>query len=531
MGNRTAGRAFDRRIKNIHAGLLTLFLVALEIAALYFVVTVLPPYAAAWRSHRMVTRAQSLMERGKAFEAITVLKHAAALDPKNKYAFFNLGVLELVVNGDAAAAEEQFRRATEADPNFARAFFNLGTVQLFHLQKHRLARDNLARATRLDPTYAPAFAALGLAHEALGEYGAARDAYDQYLKLNPKGPWAPLVTQHRYAIAGLPTTDDLPRQLEGYDDVFELVAVGDISLARGVNKDFYTGRSVSPLTFVAPLVSRAAVAFGNLESPLTKRNTRVPTKGPAGGEIFLKGNPDFTFILTEAGFDVLSLANNHIMDYGPEGLADTIHYVEREQIKHVGAGADLAAALNPAEVDVDGFKIHFLAFNAVPPAEYNAAAGKPGVAPLDEGVVTSAVAASAAKANLVVASLHWGDEGMFYPSAEQKRLAHKIVDAGADVVVGHHPHVLQGVETYEGAIIAYSLGNFLFDTRFPERRYSTLLTVEISRSKGVLGYRLIPIYIVGTEPTVAGGTEGAELMEFVLMSASGKNVRLGPTKP
>ncbi len=120
---------------------------------------------------------------------------------------------------------------------------------------------------------------------------------------------------------------------------------------------------------------------------------------------------------------------------------------------------------------------------------------------------------------------------MAYPTSEQKRLAHKFVAAGADIIIGHHPHVLQGVESYEGAIIAYSLGNFLFDTRYPERRYSTLLTIEVSRSQGILGFRLIPIYIVGTEPVVAGGGEPAELMDFVLVGASGKKLALGRPGP
>lgn len=531
MVNRTARRAFDKRMRNIKGGIYTLLLVTALAAALVVSTVALPPHIAAWRSQRSAEEARALVARNKVAEAIALLEFAVALDPRNARAHFNLGVLELAVNGDAAAAASEFKRAAEADARFARAYYNLAVVQLFYLHRPRVAADNFRKAVELEPDYAAGYAGLGLACEALGQYGAARDAYDGYLETNPRGPWAELVTQHKRAIGGLPAVDDLAAKMRGEEEAFEIVAVGDLSLARGVNVDLYTGRSESPLQYVAPLISRARVAFGNLESPLTKRAKRAPTKGPRGGSIYLKGNPDYAFLLTEAGFDVLSLANNHIMDYGEQGLSDTIYYLEQEEIKHVGAGPDLAAALAPAEIDVDGFVIQFLAFSAIEPREYFAGPAKPGTAPLDEGTVLSAIGRAKGKANLVVVSLHWGAEAMAYPSSEQKRLAHKFVDAGADVILGHHPHVVQGVESYEGAVIAYSLGNFLFDSRYPERHYSTLLAVEVSRSRGILGFRLIPIYIEGTEPTISAEGDVREFADFALVSASGGPARGEPPAP
>ncbi|HUV86558.1 MAG TPA: CapA family protein [bacterium] len=518
-------------MRNIKVGLYTLLLVAALIAALVVSTVALPPQIAAWRSRRSTDEARALVAQNKVFEAMALLKYAVALDPGNELAHFNLGVLELAVNGDAAAASDQFKRAAEADPGFARAYFNLGVVQLFYLHKPRVAADSFKRAVELDADYAAGYAGLGLAHESLGDYGAARDAYDRYLAMNLDGPWTELVEQHKRAIGGLPAVDDLAAKMRGDEDVFEIVAVGDMSLARGVNVDLYTGRSESPLRFVAPLIGRARIAFGNLESPLTKRAKRAPTKGPRGGSIYLKGNPDYAFILTEAGFDVLSLANNHIMDYGEQGLSDTIYYLEQEEIEHAGAGPDLAAALAPADVDVDGYVVRFLAFSGVEPREYYAGAAKAGTASLDEGTVVSAISRAKSEANLVVVSLHWGGESMAYPSSEQKRLAHKFVDAGADVILGHHPHVIQGVESYEGAVIAYSLGNFLFDSRYPERHYSTLLAVEVSRSRGILGFRLIPIYIEGTEPTVSAEADVMGFLEFALLSGSGERVGVRPPRP
>jgi poly-gamma-glutamate capsule biosynthesis protein CapA/YwtB (metallophosphatase superfamily)/Tfp pilus assembly protein PilF len=528
MADRTARRAFEKRMRNIKAGIYTLVLVAALVAALVLSTVVLPPQIAAWRSQRSTEEAQALVAEDKVFQAMGLLEHAVALDPGNELAHFDLGVLDLAVAGDAAAAAEHFKTAIALDEDFALAYYNLGAVQLFYLYKPRLAKDNFKRAAELAPEYGASHAALGLAYEALGEYGAARDAYERYLEVDPGGPWTDLVKQHQHAIGGFPAVDDLAARMRSEDDVIEIVAVGDMSLARGVNVDLYTGRSESPLRYVAPLISRAHVAFGNLESPLTKRAKRAPTKGSRGGSIYLKGNPDYAFLLTEAGFDVLSLANNHIMDYGEQGLSDTLYYLAQEEIKHAGAGPNLAAALEPAEVDVDGFVIHFLAFSDVEPREYYAGPASAGAAPLDEGTVVGAISRSKGKANLVVVSLHWGGESMAYPSSEQRRLAHKFVDAGADVILGHHPHVLQGVESYEGAVIAYSLGNFLFDSRYPDRHYSTVLALEVSRSRGILGFRLIPIYIKGTEPVVAAEGVAADFVDFALLSASGNRV---PVKP
>ena len=524
MATRTTRRAFERRMRGIKAGMLTLLAIALQISALIAVTALLPPQIAAWRSRRATDEAQELVAKQKPLEAMSLLTHAIALNPKNEKAYYNLGVLELAVNDDAEAATKRFETAVEVNNRFTRAYYNLGVVQLFYQHKPRLAADTLRRAVEVDPNYAAAYAVKGLAHEALGEYGNARDAFDRYFALAPKGPWVDLVKQHRRAIGALPPTDELNARMSDVEDAFELVAVGDVSLARGVDVDFYSGRSDSPLRYVNPLINRAAVACGNLESPLTNRALPEQDKGPRGGSIPLKGNPKFTFLLTEAGFDVVSLANNHMMDYGPGGLDDTISYLDREEIKHVGAGKNLAAAVAPAEVDLDGYKIGFLAFSGVEPRSYNATAAVPGTAPLEEGVVINAIKAAKGKANLVVVSLHWGDESAGYPSSEQMRMAHKFVDAGADVIIGHHPHVIQGVESYNHGIIAYSLGDFLFESRFPERHYPVLMTVEISRSLGILGFRLIPIYIEGPEPVVASGKKAEEFMDFALVSGSGKAV-------
>ena len=131
MVNRMARRALDKRMRNIKVGIYTLLLVAALIGALVVSTVVLPPQIAAWRSRRSTDEARALAAENKVFEAMALLEYAVALDPGNELAHFNLGILELAVNGDAAAASDRFRRAAEADPDFARAYYNLGVVQLF----------------------------------------------------------------------------------------------------------------------------------------------------------------------------------------------------------------------------------------------------------------------------------------------------------------------------------------------------------------------------------------------------------------
>ncbi len=174
MPVRTTRRAFDRRARGIKTGLLTLFAVSAQVGALLVATIVLPPQIAAWRSRRAVDEAASLAAKGKKLEAIFILRHAIALDPKNAKAHFNLGILELAANDDIDAAAKQFETAAEIDDRFGRAYYNLGVIQLYYQYKSRLAAESFTHAARLEPDYGPAWLGVGLARESLGEYGVAR---------------------------------------------------------------------------------------------------------------------------------------------------------------------------------------------------------------------------------------------------------------------------------------------------------------------------------------------------------------------
>jgi poly-gamma-glutamate synthesis protein (capsule biosynthesis protein) len=286
--------------------------------------------------------------------------------------------------------------------------------------------------------------------------------------------------------------------------VITIVAVGDVSLARGVEAAVDEG--IDPFDSVRDVVTSADLAICNLECALTDETESVPGKGPYGGGVYLAGRPSSAGLLADAGFDIVCLANNHTMDYGITGLEDTMDALDSVDLARCGAGLDEEGASVPATYDVDGVRVCCLAFNEVEPRSYSAGPGEPGVAWLDKATVLDRVANADGEADIVIVSLHWGVEGVTEPTGKQRNMAQAVVDAGADVVLGHHAHELGPVETYDGAVIAYGLGNFVFDTVFPSRRASAVLTIYIDGRTGPVGYALTPVKIEGVSPRLIDGS-------------------------
>ena len=235
---------------------------------------------------------------------------------------------------------------------------------------------------------------------------------------------------------------------------FRLSAVGDLAF-EGPAAD---RPSLDHFAAVTGVFQRADLVVGNLECALTDGGV------PIAGKCTLRGTPGWAAVLKRAGLGVVSLANNHVMDYGWAGLADTMAALDQAGIKYAGAGRDRREACAPLLVTAAGRTIAFLARSAViVSAPTYAGEAEPGVAFLDPEETLAAIRSSRATADLVVLLVHWGVEEYAYPSATQRKLAKQFIDAGADVILGHHPHVLQGIEEYGAGLVAYSLGNFLFD--------------------------------------------------------------------
>jgi poly-gamma-glutamate capsule biosynthesis protein CapA/YwtB (metallophosphatase superfamily) len=205
------------------------------------------------------------------------------------------------------------------------------------------------------------------------------------------------------------------------------------------------------------------------------------------------------------GIDVVTMANNHAGDFGDQALLDGLRTLRRDGIATVGAGRNSAVAYRPAVLTRLGLKIAFVGFSVVPPRRWEATSRSAGVAWGLPKHVREAVRVAARRSDVVVAYFHWGLEGRSTPDPAQRALARVALHAGATVVLGAHPHVLQPMTLSRGRLVAYSLGNFVFAPRGREARRTGVLHVLLARRR-VLSARLEPAEIVGTRPRlVAAG--------------------------
>ncbi len=264
-----------------------------------------------------------------------------------------------------------------------------------------------------------------------------------------------------------------------------------------------------PYAAVVELLSAADLAFGNLECPIT--DAALPTAGKsaesisAGTNFVFKSSPEYSArILAEAGFDVLSLANNHMMDYRAAGLEQTMSELDAHGIAVVGAGPDRAGASAPVVLECDGLRVAYLAYSLVVPAQSQAGPHAPGINTLSQNyrsALERAITPLHGQADVIVCSFHWGTESSANAAQYQIDIAHAAVEAGADLVIGHHPHCLQGFEFYRDGLIAYSLGNFQFSG--PSHKLaSCILTVEAG-AEGIATVQLIPVWLHDGRPEPA----------------------------
>ena len=235
-------------------------------------------------------------------------------------------------------------------------------------------------------------------------------------------------------------------------------AVGDIMLDGSARAVLSEQGYDYPFVQMRQYFNEAHIVFGNLEGPLTDRG--VPEQDKQF--VFRSPPAKVSSALKEAGFNVVSLANNHTLDYGAEGLTQTIEALDAVGIQHAGAGDDLMAARLPVMMEIGDQRVAILAYSMTLPENFYAGKNKPGTAFGHEVQVRDDVLAARAQADIVLVSFHWGQEGKTDLRDYQTRLGHLAIDAGASAVIGHHPHILQGIEHYKDGIILYSLGNFTF---------------------------------------------------------------------
>ncbi|MCI0650169.1 MAG: CapA family protein [Chloroflexi bacterium] len=304
------------------------------------------------------------------------------------------------------------------------------------------------------------------------------------------------------------------RPLAGDEGVVEVIAVGDVMLGRGVAGE------PDPLGGVAAWLRPAGLALGNLESVIVAGG--VPPAVPPGAPQPYILNAPLTAVaaLRRAGFDLLGLANNHTLDYGPAGLLETAGRLQSAGITPLGAAAGSAIAYQPIIREVNGLRLAFLAFNAV--------AGPSGFphpsalrADWDAVQATAAIAQARALSDAVIVSIHWGYEYELRPDPAQEAAAQAMLAAGADVIVGHHPHVVQPVvvgladttQPARATLVAYSLGNFAFDQGWDETGRGLALRLFFD-ARGLRAAQALPVR-AGPRPQLLAMAAATSLLDRV----------------
>jgi poly-gamma-glutamate synthesis protein (capsule biosynthesis protein) len=283
-------------------------------------------------------------------------------------------------------------------------------------------------------------------------------------------------------------SDPLPPAAARASGEAVLVFLGDVVPGRSMESQLGRYGSAYPWQGLDPLLSGADLAVANLESVLTTQGK------PLDKSYLIRAHPRWGETLVEAGFDLVTLANNHALDYGPPGLEETLFTLLALDIGVVGAGSSYEAAHRPALFTLKGVRVAVLGYAA---ARWNGSADVPTTDTLawaEPAAVQADVRAVRDRADLIVVLLHAGTEYAANPSPDQVAVAHAAIDAGADLVVGHHPHVTQTVERYGDGLIVYSLGNALFDIPRQAAMQGDLLRVHVTR-EGLAQAELWPFWI------------------------------------
>jgi len=278
---------------------------------------------------------------------------------------------------------------------------------------------------------------------------------------------------------------DQPKQSE---ESIKIVLGGDVLLDGSVGWLIENQGCSSIWGDMISILTSADFSMVNLENPLSSRGSMEKDK-----QFTFRGKPAYVKALESAGIDMVSLANNHVLDYGKTALMDTMKHLDDAGILYAGAGQNEDAASMPVFIDKGAVSMAVLcSSHVIPFVHWHAGKNKPGVASAyDPARLISEVASASEKADIVLVYLHWGKEMKSQPVQYQKNIARMLIDAGADLVIGSHPHIIQGLEFYKGKLIAYSLGNLVFTNSFKE---TMLLSIRLSKQE-MLEAHVIPCMI------------------------------------
>ena len=307
--------------------------------------------------------------------------------------------------------------------------------------------------------------------------------------------------------------------------LLNISAVGDIMLGGTAEPVLEELSYHHPFRKVSHLLDDSAIVIGNLEGPLTHSDTAYADKA----YLFKTPPEQVAPALKQAGFTILNLANNHIMDYGPDGLMDTMRALEKHSLHHVGAGLNLGEARAGKIIEISGHKVGFLSYSLTFPQSFWATSDTPGAAFGHEKQIREDIRNMKQLTDIVIASFHWGKEISTELREYQPLLAHAAIDEGASMVIGHHPHVLQAVERYKNGVILYSLGNFTFGSYSQHAEFSVVATASFLHKK-LYSLKLTPINVlnvdVNFQPRIMPREDADQVIEHINRLSRPHNTQL-----
>ena len=301
---------------------------------------------------------------------------------------------------------------------------------------------------------------------------------------------------------------------EAQDDLTISMA-GDMMFSGSVEKAVNQYGADGYFAEFTPIMRNSDLMIGNLETCLSDIGQPVADK-----QYTFRGSPQMARFLKMNNVTLVSIANNHSMDYGREAFLDMLDNLERNGIRYGGGGRNRKQAESLVLIEKKGMKIGFAAFSrVVPHVDWYAGDNTPGITgayKVQEASVLKRISDYRKQCDILIVSVHWGKEGSNIPRKQEMELAHKLVDAGADVVMGHHPHVVQGIEMYKGSPIFYSLGNFAFTSSKSQIANKTMLvTLKFNRYKKLASINIKPGLIKYSRPVAMDSNQEKEFIEYL----------------
>jgi poly-gamma-glutamate synthesis protein (capsule biosynthesis protein) len=279
-----------------------------------------------------------------------------------------------------------------------------------------------------------------------------------------------------------------------------------------------------PWSEISPLLESYDITSVNLEGPLCRSEDAHPDQP----SFHVRGEDSCASPMAAAGVDAVCLANDHIMDFGSQGLEETLNLLHGMEIDSFGAGASGQVAAEPLVMKNErGARVALLAFCDVAPPSYYATEDSPGLSGATLDCINERVAAAAEEVPYVVVVLHWGEMGSEDITPRQRELARACVDAGADLVAGSHPHVIQGIEVWKGVPIMYSLGNLVFFSQSEEGKRGLFAGCYFDDG-GLTALELVPLRLEGARPAGAIGEMAVSILQDVASASPGVEIEISP---